>query len=72
MTDYIVPTIIVLVGLAILAHALIRIAESKISDTAKVLWVIAIFLIPPFGLLLTYVYVEDIDWSDEADSATQN
>ena len=52
--------------IAFLVGGLIRIHRSPMSDTAKAVWVLNLFVIPLIGLLLVFAFVPGTDESGTA------
>jgi len=51
------PLIFGVAYLALIVHSLTHVLRSPISDAAKALWVLIVFLVPVFGVLLPYAFV---------------
>lgn len=61
---------IVILGIAcvaLLVHSLTHVLRSPISDTAKAIWVLIVFLVPIPGVLLPFVFVPSSEHADAAE-----
>jgi hypothetical protein len=50
-----------LAGGLLLFFTIVRIIEAPISDTAKAVWVLIVFVVPGFGVLLPFVVLPKPD-----------